>query len=285
MRAYLASQLADPAGLHAALLEAWGDPHHLPDDYAWRWHAYHLKEAGRAEALRALLCDFDWLQAKLDATDVNALIVDYDFTPDDADLRLVKGTIRLAAHVLARDKTQLAGQLLGRLLGQEAPEIQTMLEQTKEWRAAPWLRPLTPSLTPPGGPLIRTLQGHTSGVRAVAVTPDGRRAVSGSDDHTLKVWDLERGEELATLQGHTSWVSAVAVTPDGRRAVSASGDDTLKVWDISTGLNAGLESGEVIADFSAEGALWACAVAPDGETFVAAGASGRVHFLRLEGVE
>ena len=43
------------------------------------------------------------------------------------------------------------------------------------------------------------------------------------------------------------------------------------------------ESGKVIATFSAEGTLRACAIAPDGETFVAAGASGRVHFLRLEG--
>jgi hypothetical protein len=48
-----------------------------------------------------------------------------DFTPDDdADLRLVQSALRLSAHVLAQDKTQLAGQLLGRLLGQEAPDIQ-----------------------------------------------------------------------------------------------------------------------------------------------------------------
>jgi WD40 repeat protein len=69
----------------------------------------------------------------------------------------------------------------------------------------------------------------------------------------------------------------VAVTPDGRRAVSASSDQTLKVWD--------LESGELVASFSADGTLAACAVAPDGLTIVAGGASGRVHILRLEGVE
>ena len=61
-----------------------------------------------------------------------------------------------------------------------------------------------------------------TGVMAVAVTPDGRRAVSGSDDRTLKVWDLEQGALLATLEGHGDWVRAVAVTPDGRRAVSGS---------------------------------------------------------------
>ena len=69
----------------------------------------------------------------------------------------------------------------------------------------------------------------------MAVSPDGRRAVSASDDKTLKVWDLESGRELRTLQGHSDWVNGVAVSPDGRRAVSASDDKTLKVWDLETG--------------------------------------------------
>ena len=69
----------------------------------------------------------------------------------------------------------------------------------------------------------------------MAVTADGRRAVSASDDNTLKVWDLETGEELRTLAGHSGRVTGVAVTADGRRAVSASWDKTLKVWDLETG--------------------------------------------------
>ena len=43
---------------------------------------------------------------------------------------------------------------------------------------------------------------------AVAVTPDGQRAVSASDDKTLKVWDLESGRELRTLEGHATCVYA-----------------------------------------------------------------------------
>ena len=54
--------------------------------------------------------------------------------------------------------------------------------------AVGWYLPLKPSLTTPGGPLIRILEGHTDEVRAVAVTPDGRLAVSGSDDRTLRRW-------------------------------------------------------------------------------------------------
>ncbi len=72
-------------------------------------------------------------------------------------------------------------------------------------------------------------------MNGVAVTPDGRRAVSASEDRTLKVWDLETGQELRTLEGHGARVIGVAVTPDGRRVVSASWDNTLKVWDLETG--------------------------------------------------
>ena len=63
------------------------------------------------------------------------------------------------------------------------------------------------------------------------MTPDGRRAVSTSDDQTLRLWDLETGEELLTLR-HDSALGGVAVTPDGRRAVSTSQDHTLKVWEL-----------------------------------------------------
>ena len=82
---------------------------------------------------------------------------------------------------------------------------------------------------------LRTLEGHSDCVDGVAVTPDGRRAVSASSDKTLKVWDLESGAELRTLEGHSDEVSGVAVTPDGRRVVSVSDDKTLKVWDIDSG--------------------------------------------------
>ena len=79
----------------------------------------------------------------------------------------------------------------------------------------------------------------------MAVTPDGRRAISAWRDNTLQVWDLESGKSLHTLKGYSNSPHAMAVTPDGRRAVSAS-DKTLRVWD--------LESGKIIATFIADAA-------------------------------
>ena len=80
-----------------------------------------------------------------------------------------------------------------------------------------------------------SLKGHTSSVRSVAYSPDGKRIVSGSYDKTVKVWDAATGQDLLSLKGHTGGVSSVAYSPDGKRIVSGSYDKTVKVWDAATG--------------------------------------------------
>ncbi|KOP25883.1 hypothetical protein AMR41_13365, partial [Hapalosiphon sp. MRB220] len=122
-----------------------------------------------------------------------------------------------------------------------------------------------------------TLNGHSSWVNAVAVTPNEQQVISASSDNTLKVWNLDTGEEQFTLNGHSNSVSAVAVTPNEQQVISASSDNTLKVWNLDTG--------EVITTFTGEYPINCCAVAPDGVTIVAGEQSGRVHFLRLEGMQ
>lgn len=85
------------------------------------------------------------------------------------------------------------------------------------------------------GRTLRTLEGHASYVLSVAVTPDGRRAISASNDRMLRVWDLESAQTQLVLEGHEERVSAVALTLDGNYAVSASHDRTLRLWDLKTG--------------------------------------------------
>src|SRR5205823_3006852 len=79
------------------------------------------------------------------------------------------------------------------------------------------------------------LAGHTGPVRALAIMPDGQRAISASADQTLRIWDLESGQVLHTLVGHKGEVGIVHITPDGKRAVSGSQDGTLRVWDLNRG--------------------------------------------------
>jgi WD40 repeat protein len=73
------------------------------------------------------------------------------------------------------------------------------------------------------------MRGHADDVTALAFSPDGGRLVSGSDDNSVKVWDIDQGTLLRTLHGHIDNVTAVAFSPDGRRVVAGS-KGALKVW-------------------------------------------------------
>jgi WD40 repeat protein len=70
-------------------------------------------------------------------------------------------------------------------------------------------------------------------VNSVAFSPDGRTALSGSEDQTLKLWELATGHELRTFTGHSDAIRSVAFAPDGRAAISGSYDQTLKLWNLT----------------------------------------------------
>lgn len=210
-------------------------PAHLAATHAW-------------EMLKGLLMDFRFLKAKIEAMGPPSLIEDYHtilaqgaggpYSLSDDDIRaleLLRDTLSLSAHILTDDSEQLASQLTGRLLGSTSSQIRGLMEQVCNEQRAPWARPLAPSLIAPGGPLLRTLTGHSSVVSKVALTPEGRRAVSCSDDHSLMVWDLDTGVRLHTLAGHQGPVRLVRVLPDGWRVISGSTDGTIKLWDLEAG--------------------------------------------------
>ncbi|MGO9985657.1 MAG: hypothetical protein ACLPIX_15800 [Rhodomicrobium sp.] len=84
-------------------------------------------------------------------------------------------------------------------------------------------------------PPLKTFEGHGSDVTSAALSSDGRQALSGSRDRTLKLWDVETGRLLKTFEGHSDEVLSVAFRPDGARALSGSKDKTVKLWDVRTG--------------------------------------------------
>jgi WD40 repeat protein len=211
-------------------------------------------KAGHSEKYYEILTDFDFISLKIQYPKfgVEALVRDYALIDDPEIweksaaekleseqikiLRLIQRTLDLSAHVLNQNPNQLIGQLWGRLQNRPESEIQKILDEAAQSKyEAPQFIPITASLTTPDGNLLRTLTGHDDPVNAVAITPDGQKAVSGSGDKTLKVWELNTGKQLFTLTGHDDWVNAVAITPDGQKAVSGSWDKTLKVWELNTG--------------------------------------------------
>src|SRR5208337_855419 len=89
---------------------------------------------------------------------------------------------------------------------------------------------------------VRTFTAHM--VHSVAISPDGRTALLGSWDKTLKLWDIASGREIRSFTGHTSSVHSVVISPDGRYALSSGGASSgfgeltsgeLKLWDIASG--------------------------------------------------
>ena len=72
-------------------------------------------------------------------------------------------------------------------------------------------------------------------VTSVSWSPDGKRVVTGSTDDSVRIWDVESGEELRKLEGHFDWVASVSWSPDGKRVVTGSGDRTVRIWDVRSG--------------------------------------------------
>ncbi|KAJ7257657.1 WD40 repeat-like protein [Mycena rebaudengoi] len=84
------------------------------------------------------------------------------------------------------------------------------------------------------GRLLSRIQ-HDDWVHSVAFSLDGLRAISGSSDKTIRIWDVSTGKQLQQLDGHDDLVHSVGFSSDGSRAISGSGDKTIRIWDVSTG--------------------------------------------------
>ena len=78
------------------------------------------------------------------------------------------------------------------------------------------------------------LSGHTAHVSSFAFTSDGVSLVSGSDDCTIKFWDVQTGGVVKTFRGHREAVLSVSISADYTMIVSASLDRTIRLWDVQT---------------------------------------------------
>jgi WD40 repeat protein/serine/threonine protein kinase len=79
----------------------------------------------------------------------------------------------------------------------------------------------------------RALEGHTSAVRSVALSPDGRNIVTSSHDNSVRIWELATGKSLRTFRGHGGSVRSAVFAPDGKAVLSASHDHKVKQWSIA----------------------------------------------------
>jgi WD40 repeat protein/DNA-binding SARP family transcriptional activator len=125
------------------------------------------------------------------------------------------------------------------------------------------------------------LQGHQSFVTCIEFLPDGSRALSGSGDGTLILWDLQAGQPLYQLDAlaREPGVWALAISPDGSTALSDTGQGSMILW--------GLERGELLRILrGADPAGWTgasgIAYRPGGTMALSVGGDGKIIEWDLE---
>jgi len=117
------------------------------------------------------------------------------------------------------------GSSASRAVEKMTPDERDRLLRVKDSSRPPWV---------PLPQILKTLTADTGGISAASMTPNGKRAMTGSVDGIF-LWDLENGQLLKTLQGHLAGVSALEMTPDGKYAISGSSDKTCIFWNLETG--------------------------------------------------
>jgi WD40 repeat protein len=85
--------------------------------------------------------------------------------------------------------------------------------------------------------LYKTFErAHAQGIQVLAVSPDNKYVLSGGiQEQTVRLWDLQTGNQLRQLNGHKEEIWGVAFSPDGKTCASASTDKTMRTWNIANG--------------------------------------------------
>lgn len=134
---------------------------------------------------------------------------------------------------------------------------------------------LTLTVRPEAMEMLHTLTEHTGSVLSVAWSTDGQLLASGSEDKTIKVWDVQTLKLSRTLTGHRSGIGAVAWHADGQTLASGSWDKTIKIWNAKTGQQLCTLTGH-------EDLVWCVAWHTDGQTL----ASGCLdHTIKIWNVQ
>ncbi|NMG07289.1 serine/threonine-protein kinase [Brasilonema sp. UFV-L1] len=120
-----------------------------------------------------------------------------------------------------------------------------------------------------------TLKGHSSDVNSVAFSVDGKTLASGSDDNTIKIWNLANQQEIRTFKGHSEWIWTVAFSVDGKILASGSADKTIRLWNVETGEEIGILKGHAAGVSS-------IAFSPDGKTLASGSLDKTIKLWNLE---
>ena len=230
------------------------------DGYIEQTLCRHLRAAGpsRRQELLALLCDMRWIEVRVGHSGGTAVAYRADCRVSGEALMervatVVEGALGAAATLRIPAMQLMAFELNERLrsassaAGAERDVVARLQQSAKQYLRRPSIE-LLDSCPLSLRQEVSVLYGHQGTVTCSCVVQDstGRiLLVTGSDDGTLRVWDVGRGECVGVLEGHSDDVNCVCVVEvdaggDGgdvggkeQRVVSGSSDKTLRVWDAA----------------------------------------------------
>lgn len=251
-RRYAEANNETPREWHARLsgvCEKWNDLHGAAKRYALGNLPHHEIESGNPTAAADAMTDFGYHYVRLEQLGASTVIkVTMDFAVltvcsevrKDRREKVVKWKVFYAeiAHFLKRQGIRPETEFQQRAVANadDSPVTQSAeawIDQngSKHW----WFRKLRRPYKVVQSACLRVLEGHTGSITSVVLHADGRHAVTGSSDDTVRVWNLDTGECLRTLKGHSDCVNSVMIHSDGQLVVSAGRDYSIRVWELDTG--------------------------------------------------
>ncbi len=195
---------------------------------------YQQRKAKMWRNLEETLCNLEFMQAKCHAGLIYDLIADYDATLRDPELpsqlhaRIEEfgRFVRARSHVLARHPGLFSQLALNEPdVTAPAKAAQEILRPDTGVPHFRWVNKLQSVSS-----CVLTLTGHRDTVNTCAVSPDGKRIVSGASDAQLIIWNASSGEQMRTLP-HPASVEICLFSPDGRRILAGTRDGHICIWD------------------------------------------------------
>ena len=207
---------------------------------------YHVNESRDFERLEKVLSSYSFIKNKLELSDINNLIVDYQFKDfedgsahqflegeDDHSVVLIGRALELSSPILAENKEELPTQLYGRMVGLKDDRIikQIIDEIENDDFSAMALKPKSNCLYSPKSSIIkRPKVNGTKSTSAIQVTED-KLLILANSDGTLNVFDLENNDfEDSNLD---SKIIKIIPSDDNRYMLIASVDGQINKWDIN----------------------------------------------------
>ena len=208
---------------------------------------YHLNESRGFERLEKTLSSYSFIRNKIYLSDINNLIADYQFKDfedsphpflegeEDHPIVLIGRALELSAPVLSDNKTELSGQLYGRMIDLKDDEIiSPLIEKIEENSPYMLLKPKSNSLYSPKSSIIkRPKVNGTKSASAIEIT-DEKLIISANEDGTLNLFDLESNDlDILEESSQDSKIIKIIPTDDGKNMLIASSNGLINKWDIN----------------------------------------------------